>query len=74
MELNDAAIALKSQLVDKKNEEIERLKLEVLHEKEVEHGLNITNKKLSKMANKYQAMFEDEQKISLALGRQCQYL
>ena len=46
----------------------------MVHEGEVQHGLNITNKKLSKMANKYQAMFEEEQKISMALGRQCKYL
>ena len=26
------------------------------------------------MANKYQAMFEEEQRISLVLGRQCKYL
>ena len=74
MELNDAAIALKQQLVERKNEEIENLKLELIHEKDVQHGLNITNKKLSKMANKYQGMVEEEQKISLALGRQCKYL
>ena len=74
VELNDAAIALKQELVSQKNHEIENLKLELQHEKDIQHGLSITNKKLSKMANKNLNLYEEEQKTSLTLSRQCKYL
>ena len=35
VELNDAAIALKQELVSQKNHEIENLKLELQHEKDI---------------------------------------